>query len=275
MTSELPVTFQCQGDWLVGVLATAASDAATAVVIVVGGPQYRVGSHRQFVQLARHLAQSGYPALRFDIRGMGDSTGDARTFEAIDADIRAAIDALQAHLPAVRRVVLWGLCDGASAAMMYAPHDSRVAGLVLANPWARGADTESKTLLSHYYLRRALSPGFWRKLLSGKVDVKGASVEVAGRLGELGGSGAAGFRERMTVAMERFAGPALVLLSERDITGREFEVYTRTRGGTAFRRRSERDTWVRFAEADHTFSGRAATQAASQATVTWLERLAA
>ncbi|MEO6566032.1 MAG: alpha/beta fold hydrolase, partial [Casimicrobiaceae bacterium] len=81
-------------------------------MIVVGGPQYRVGSHRQFALLARALARVGIPALRFDYRGMGDSEGDRRSFDEIDADIAAAIDTLcrEAHLA---RVVLWGLCDGA------------------------------------------------------------------------------------------------------------------------------------------------------------------
>ena len=45
---------------------------ATAVLVVVGGPQVRAGSHRHFVQLARHLATHGHAVMRFDVRGMGD-----------------------------------------------------------------------------------------------------------------------------------------------------------------------------------------------------------
>jgi len=33
----------------------------------------------------------------------------------IEADIRSAIDAFTDSLPSVHRVVLWGLCDAASA----------------------------------------------------------------------------------------------------------------------------------------------------------------
>jgi len=49
------LTFDCDGDACIGVLATgrAPGAARTGVVIVVGGPQYRVGSHRQFTLLAR------------------------------------------------------------------------------------------------------------------------------------------------------------------------------------------------------------------------------
>lgn len=53
------------------------------LLMVVGGPQYRVGSHRQFVLLARDLAAAGIPVFPFDYRGMGDSTGQARDFEGI------------------------------------------------------------------------------------------------------------------------------------------------------------------------------------------------
>ena len=56
--------------------------ASVGVVIVVGGAQYRVGSHRQFVGLARHLAAHGHPVLRFDFPGMGDSPGDWVGFES-------------------------------------------------------------------------------------------------------------------------------------------------------------------------------------------------
>jgi len=53
-----------------------AAAADTGVLIVVGGPQYRVGSHRQFVMLARFLADHGVPCMRFDYRGMGDVSGE-------------------------------------------------------------------------------------------------------------------------------------------------------------------------------------------------------
>ncbi|WP_229425323.1 hydrolase 1, exosortase A system-associated [Massilia sp. Se16.2.3] len=104
------------------------------MLVVVGGPQYRAGSHRQFTLLARDLADAGIPALRFDYRGMGDSEGDLQTFEHVEDDLRAAIDRFFLEVPGMREVVLWGLCDGASAAAMYAPQDARVSGLVLLNP---------------------------------------------------------------------------------------------------------------------------------------------
>ena len=151
---ESALVFPCEGDRLVGVVGAGHRDLG--VVIVVGGPQYRAGSHRQFVLLARHLAAQGFPVLRFDVRGMGDSEGAQRPFDALTPDIAAAIAALQSQQPQVRRVVLWGLCDGASAALLYLHErpDPRVQGLVLLNPWVRSEASLARTHVKHYYRQR-------------------------------------------------------------------------------------------------------------------------
>ena len=129
---EQAISFRCEGSQLVGIVAGARAPQARGVVVVVGGPQYRAGSHRQFTYLCRGLAQAGIASLRFDYRGMGDSEGDPRNFEAIDADIRAAVDAFIVAVPQLREVVLWGLCDAASATLFYGPTDARVTGQVRA-----------------------------------------------------------------------------------------------------------------------------------------------
>lgn len=164
--SSLP--FHCGGSRLIGVVHIAPGNACEiGVVIVVGGPQYRIGSHRQFVLLARALASEGHAVLRFDYRGMGDSEGAHRGFENIDEDIRSAIDALQVVAPSVKRVALWGLCDAATASACYAASDQRVSGLVLVNPWVFSEKGSAKAYLKHYYVKRLLSRHFWSKLLSG------------------------------------------------------------------------------------------------------------
>ena len=134
--------FRCDGAQLWGILSrpvAGQTESSIGVLIVVGGPQYRVGSHRQFVLLARALARHGFPALRFDYRGMGDSEGNTRDFEGAGPDLLAALDALCTACPGLTRVVVWGLCDAASAALMFATADQRVAGIVAVNPWARSA----------------------------------------------------------------------------------------------------------------------------------------
>ena len=110
------VVFTCRSETLVGILHEVPHKKARGVLIVVGGPQYRVGSHRQFVFLAQELARQGIPVFRFDYRGMGDSTGDLQGFEGIEADIRSAIDAFFASCSGLVEVTIWGLCDAATAA---------------------------------------------------------------------------------------------------------------------------------------------------------------
>ena len=52
---EIPVVFNCQDSRLLGILHKPEKPGRQGVLIVVGGPQTRVGSHRQFVLLARYL----------------------------------------------------------------------------------------------------------------------------------------------------------------------------------------------------------------------------
>ncbi len=134
--SETALCFPCAGETLVGILAAPKASAETGIVIIVGGPQYRVGSHRQFVHIARALASAGYAVLRMDYRGMGDSEGNQRDFQAVDDDIKSGIDTLFKQVPTLKKVALWGLCDAASAALLYLHRsaDLRVHGLCLLNP---------------------------------------------------------------------------------------------------------------------------------------------
>jgi uncharacterized protein len=263
---ERGLIFDCENDDLVGVLTSPDAPIKVGVVVVVGGPQYRAGSHRQFVLLARRLAVEGFATLRFDCRGMGDSTGPAQSFEDAGADIAAAVDALRAACPAVEQVVLWGLCDGASAALLYwhATRDARIAGMVLLNPWVRSDESLAATHLKHYYGQRAFDRAFWAKLARGDVDVAGSLRSIV--RGARAATGArwrpvqsepVSFQDRMAVALRMFDGQVRVILSGRDLTAKEFaeDVRTHPRWRGVFDRRNiERHEVL---EADHTFSSAA------------------
>lgn len=277
---EEPVEFACHGERLFGILARPAQGRAAAcgVLIVVGGPQYRVGSHRQFVLLARRLAAAGIASLRFDYRGMGDSSGEMRSFEDVDDDIAAALDAMQLVAPDVRRIALWGLCDAASAALLYwhARRDTRVAGLCLLNPWVRSAATLARAHVKHYYGRRLMQREFWFKLLRGDMNLLGALTGLLGNLRLwLGGRPQDGvqqpFQARMAVALREFAGPVLVLLSGDDYTAKEFiecaagdALWVGVLERPNIRRRD-------FPSADHTFSDIPCRIEAESATLQWLQ----
>ena len=276
---ESVLHFTCEGEQLVGILAepTEHAPAEVGVLIIVGGPQYRAGSHRQFTLLARHLAANGYVALRFDYRGMGDSTGrvdERRDFLGVDADIAAAIAALLAARPALKRVVLWGLCDAASAALLYlaSTRDPRIAGVALLNPWVRSAATLAQTHVKHYYWRRLREPEFWRKLLSGGVGV--TALRTLGsnlRLARGGGAqtDSRSFQDRMADGLRAFGGPVLLILSGEDFTATEFLGHAGSAAGWAGLIEASNVTRIDLAVADHTFSRISDADSVERAVCAW------
>lgn len=280
---ESATVFACAGEQLVGVLtrpAVAPLQAKPGVLVVVGGPQYRVGAHRQFVELARALAADGHAVLRFDVRGMGDSSGALHDFLQIDDDIGAAIDTL-CREAGVQQVVLWGLCDGASAALLYCDitADPRVVGLALANPWLRSQESLAATHIKHYYLRRVLDGAFWRKLASGGIGSQAArelasnlTTALRGRLSRrsTAPSEPASYQDRMARGWRRFAGPVLLLISGDDYTAREFEDITAS--APAWRGLLTQPGLQRLdlPHADHTFADRRYGAEVAAATSAWL-----
>lgn len=278
---ERAVTFDCKGDTLVGILHAPASPAEFGVVVIVGGPQYRAGSHRHFVLFARTVADAGFAVLRFDVRGMGDSAGTLRGFEDTAADIAAAIDSIQAQVPAVQRVVLWGLCDAAAAALLYvdATHDRRIAGVCALNPWVRSDASLARTQLKHYYRQRMGTAEFWLKLLRGQVGV-GALRELSRKILSVTSGGpppsaeTVPFFERMARGCDTLVGGSvLVLLSDNDYTAKEFvEVAAMSpRWQRVFD--MPRFQQCTILDADHTFSQAAARAAVDHATVHWLHEM--
>jgi exosortase A-associated hydrolase 1 len=260
MPEERALAFPCGDDWLYGILSMAVQPAERGVLIIVGGPQYRAGSHRQFTLLARDLAAAGVPAMRFDYRGMGDSDGAMRTFESVTDDIRAAIDQFFVEAPGLREVVLWGLCDGASAAAMYAPTDPRVCGLALLNPWVRTEEGAAKATIKHYYRSRLLEKSFWAKLLRGQFDFAGAARSLAQQVGTAfaapsSSEPSAALPDRMHAALAQFRGKVLVMLSGADLTAQEFSGLTGSRKWMALLNES-RFTRRQLPKADHTCSRR-------------------
>jgi exosortase A-associated hydrolase 1 len=270
------LNFACEGAPLLGILSLPAESAPLAVLVIVGGPQYRVGAHRQFVLLARQLAAAGYPVLRFDHRGVGDSTAKHPGFDQTGPDIQAAIHALFERLPGLGGVMLWGLCDAASAALIYHERyrDPRVKGLALINPWVRSTHTLARTHVKHYYVERLLQASFWRKLLRGQLEPAAwrglwRNLRMALSRPDRADSG---FQHQMAQAWQKFPGKLLLVLSEEDYTAKEFvEVLTHQTAwrGALLRSGVQR---VDIAAADHTFSSAAARAQLERATLAWLRQ---
>ena len=262
--NEIPIVFSCAGESLIGIIHPTSIDIKIGLLIVVGGPQYRVGSHRQFVLLARYLAKKGIPVMRFDYRGMGDSSGRLQSFEDINQDISAAIDNFMEKVPSLEKVVIWGLCDAASAGLLYAYHDKRVTGLVLVNPWVRTELGEAKTYLKYYYVHRIFQKSFWTKVISGrfnpfqalnslfglvKVTINNNKIKVvdapclAGTL-----------PDKMLYGLKNFCGSILVIISGRDLTAKEFCDLIRSTKNWHHVLENKNVEFKELPEADHTFS---------------------
>jgi len=281
--NEQALVFDCEGNSLIGVLIGASLPAGRGVLIVVGGLQYRAGSHRQFTLLARHLAEHGVPTLRFDHRGMGDSDGEARTFERVGEDSRCAIDRFFASVPGMKEVVIWGLCDAASAALFYAHRDVRVSGLILLNPWLRTSAGVARAHLRHYYLRRLLHGSLWRKVARGEFNFRDAMgalgrfvIEAMGRsrsLGTIDGSSAseAPLPDRMEEGLRNFHGRVLFILSGNDLTSQEFERVVETSRGWRKLLEDKRITRYRLPEANHTFARRDWRDQVARWTEAWIK----
>ncbi len=270
---ETPLLFQCDGKQLLGMLHLPQQPVRTGVVMVVGGPQYRVGSHRQFLLLSRFLAQHGVAVFRFDYRGMGDSEGEISSFEAVDDDIKAAIDTFLTHAPGVQRVMLWGLCDAASAALFYAHQDRRVSHLLLLNPWVRTEAGQAKAYLRHYYLQRVMEKEFWQKLLSGKFDFRASLGSMLGfvrasRQREYIAAGAVEapassqkcrslpLPERMLEGLNSFDGAVCIVISGDDLTAAEFMDLVNSSKGWRKVLKKKQVGFKFLDEANHTFSTR-------------------
>jgi uncharacterized protein len=273
---EIPLTFDCMGARLVGVLSRPSTPSSAGIIIVVGGPQYRVGSHRQFVLLARTLAGAGIACLRFDYRGMGDSEGDPLPYGETGPDIDAAVQELRTRVPEIRQVVLWGLCDGA-AASAFAAASAGVAAMILVNPWVHTNESESQATLTHYYRRRLVQGVFWRKVVTGKIELGRSVRELWRTLVQVLKTRLRSPRlndhalpVRVAYGIQRLAGPTLVVLSGRDRTADEFRIHAPRPGLLAQALERPSVTVVEAPEADHTFSSAQWRDEVAATTLAWL-----
>lgn len=115
----------------------------TAVLICSALNRDALDSHRHLRVLADEFAACGFPALRFDYPGTGDSCDLADTKDSDNCwlawqhGVQTAADYLQAATGATR-LILCGLRAGATLAALAAEQRSDVSGLILLAPVIRG-----------------------------------------------------------------------------------------------------------------------------------------
>lgn len=123
------------------------------------GHEY-IRAHRAFKLLAERLAEAGFPALRFDYRGCGDSGMDAADVGLGEwgEDARAAAEMCRAR-SGRRKVVALGLRLGATLALLESASKGSFDGLVLWDPIVSGRGYLEELGAMHGDLLRTLPGG--------------------------------------------------------------------------------------------------------------------
>ena len=164
-------------------------------------------------------------------------------------------------------------------ALMYAPGDPRIAGLIGLNPWVHSAQGEAQARIRGYYLKRLTNREFWGKVLRFQFDWRdslqslfGYARAAAGRREE--GGGAQHFLARMEEALVRFEGRFHVALSGNDFTADEFRLLLKS--SPAWSALAARKiTLAELPGANHTFASREWRAWVEERSLDWLQKIAA
>lgn len=212
------IAFPCAGETLVGTLDDAAG--TTGLLIVSGGNEIRIGAHRGMALLAERVARADYPVLRFDRRGIGDSTGENRGFESSAEDIAAAAAAFRET--GVERIVAYGNCDAATA-LAFFHAQAGIDALILANPWAVEPSDEmppAAAIRSHY-AAKLRDPREWLRAARGGVDIAKLARGLA-KISKRPPRPAASLASRLAAALPEAQVPVTILLAKGDNTAIAF-----------------------------------------------------
>lgn len=212
-------TFTCEGARLVATLDPAPGE--TGLLLVTGGNEVRGGAWNGQARFAARIAAAGFPVLRFDRRGVGDSEGMNDGFRSNGPDIAAALAAFRLQCPPLTRVVGLGNCDAASALTLAS--GAGLDALVLSNPWTIDDDGEEAPaeVVRDHYRRRLSDPAAIKRLLTGQVPigklVRGlfSAVRPAPRT-------SAGLAADIAQGLAPFKGEVRFLIAGRDRTGLAF-----------------------------------------------------
>ena len=214
----------CKGEMLAATLDSGKS--STALMIVSGGNEIRSGAHGGMAQLALRISGHGFPVLRYDRRGIGDSSGENREFLSSAEEIAAANRLFRQQQPQIGKIIAFGNCDAATALALYGP-DAGLDGYMLANPWVIEQSSEpeneeptiSSAAIRSRYWDRIRNPRTIIDLLSGKIDLRKLlrGLKQAAKVEEN-----SALSIRLRDALVNIDGNSRILLAKRDTTARAF-----------------------------------------------------
>ena len=223
--SRQPHSFACEGVTLAATLDTAAG--TTGLLIVSGGNEIRSGAFGGQADMAARIARAGFPVLRFDRRGVGDSEGENRGFRHCAKDIAAALEAFRQIAPQLTRVVAFGNCDAASALMLAG--GAGCDGLVLSNPWTieqddSGGETNAApppAAIRARYLEKLTNPREIMRLVSGGVNLRKLAGGMIRALRPP--PPPSSLAQEMAAGLAGYTGQVAILLATADRTAQVFE----------------------------------------------------
>ena len=158
-SAELPAYLDHEGQRLYSVLHPA--PGARRALVLVAGPfgAERERAYLTGVHWARRLARGGRDVLRFDYRGIGESTGafESMSFSAWKKDVAAAARVLRRRDPEAP-LILHGLrMGGLLAAELFA--EGLGDGLLLWSPPASGREHLWELLRRNIFIEMVTRPG--------------------------------------------------------------------------------------------------------------------
>jgi exosortase A-associated hydrolase 1 len=216
--------FACAGETLAATLDEA--PGTTGLLIVSGGNEIRIGAHRGMAELAATVAASGHPVLRYDRRGIGDSTGENNGFESTTEDIHEAALAFRREAPHLTRIVAFGNCDAASALTLFHT-GTGIDALVLTNPWTIEADEKGgddlppAAAIRSRYVEKLKNPRELLRLFTGGVNIR-KLVSGLLKASSKQSQPLASLPARLAAALGASETPTTILLARADNTALAF-----------------------------------------------------